>query len=856
NEHSPLDFSDYKQTTILRRIKRRAVYKNFSSLEKYFDYLKNDPEEVVILAKEFLISVTSFFRDKEAFEKLEQIIIPDIINKLTPGEELKIWIAGCATGEEAYSVGMLICEQLGPDHPHTVVKIFATDIDTAALAYAGKGVYNSDIENAVSAERLAKFFYKDGDKYRVKPEIRKMVIFAQHDLVKNPPYCNMSLICCRNLLIYMTQPLQKKIYLMLLFGLKMNGYLFLGRSENPLSIIQSLSVIDKKWKIYRNIETKRVLRFDAFSLPSLQESKFSIPTSLRENGIEKSMFNLDEAVNSELIDDLDQLVVCIDESNHVVKSYGDTTKYLLQKNFYSDLTELLPKQLAIAFSSLKKEALITGKKTTVRGINAGNEDGTKKTIISVTPMQVKKGEQKLLMVSFCKDADGTEVKDMPVFDETLYYNEYTHNIEEELKELKDQLHFANLKIDDSNENMQSFNEELISANEEMQSTNEEMQSVNEELHTINAEYQLKNKELVEINDDLNNYFRSNVNGQLFVDNDLLLVKFSPGAVKQINLLPTDIGRPISNISTNIKFETILDDIKKVIADGAVITKEIETSNGKWYQIMTMPYIQEIDYVRKGAIITFNDITELKKAEYELGKKNLSLLRINADLDNFVHTAAHDLLAPLGNIQMSIDIMNKIKNVDPHLSHYLDIIYSSVHKFRGLVSDISLVSKMENDMIATEMVELDEVINNVEWSLQERIIAAGAVINKDLQIQQIRFSKKNLRSILYNLVSNSIKFKSKEPLVINISTVKDGESVILSVQDNGIGIAKAQLANIFNMYTRLHSDIDGQGIGLCLAKKIVDAAGGNIIVESEPGQGSKFMIYLNEEPVLVDDLVLS
>jgi two-component system CheB/CheR fusion protein len=856
NEHSPLDFSDYKQTTILRRIKRRAVYKNFSSLEKYFEYLKNDSEEVVILANEFLISVTSFFRDKEAFERLEQTIIPDIINKLAPGEELKIWVAGCATGEEAYSIGMLICEHLGPDHANTVVKIFATDIDVAALAYAGKGVYNADIKNAVSAERLEKFFYKDGDKYRVKPEIRKMVIFAQHDLVKNPPYCNMSLICCRNLLIYMTQPLQKKIYLMLLFGLKMNGYLFLGRSENPLSIISSLSVIDKKWKIYRNIETKRILRFDAFSLPSLQGSKFVIPSSLKMDGIEKSMSNLDEAVNSELIDELDQLVVCVDENNHVVKSYGDTTKYLLQKNFFSDLTELLPKQLAIAFSSVKKDALITGKKSTVRGINAGNEEGTKKTIISVTPMQVKKGDQKLLMVSFSKDADATEVKDLPVFDEALYYNEYTHNIEKELKELKDKLHFANLKIDDSNENMQSFNEELVSANEEMQSTNEEMQSVNEELHTINAEYQVKNKELAEINDDLNNYFRSNVNGQLFVDNDLQLVKFSPGAVKQINLLPTDIGRPISNISTNIKFETILDDIKKVIADGDVITKEIETSNGKWYQIMTMPYIQEIDNVRKGAIITFNDITELKKAEYELGKRNLSLLRINADLDNFVHTAAHDLLAPLGNIQMSIDVMNKIKNVDPHLSHYLDIIYSSVHKFRGLVSDISNISKMENDMIATEMVELDEIINNVEWSLQERIHAAGAVINRDLQIDKIRFSKKNLRSILYNLVSNSIKFKSKEPLIININTVKEGESVILSVQDNGIGIPKAQLANIFKMYTRLHSEIDGQGIGLCLAKKIVDAAGGNIIVESEPGTGSKFMIYLNAEPVLVGDPVLS
>ena len=857
NQHSPLDFSDYKQSTILRRIKRRAAYKNFTSLEQYFNSLKNDAVAIVELAKEFLISVTSFFRDGEAFETLGKSIMPDIIKRLEPGEELKIWVAGCATGEEAYSIAILASEQLAADHKHIIVKIFATDIDTAALTFAGKAIYDKDIANSVSAERLEKFFIKEGESYRIKPEIRKMVIFAQHDLVKNPPYCNMSLISCRNLLIYMTQPLQKKIYLMLLFGLKMNGYLFLGSSENPLSIIQSLAVIDKKWKIYRNIETKRMLRFDAFSLPSFQESRFAIPSSSRINVNEKSISNIDQAVNTELLNEQEQLIVCIDESNQVVKSYGDTTKYLLQKNFFSDLTELLPKPLAIAFSSLKKSALKTGKKNTLKGIAINNDEKTIKIMLSVSPMLIKKGDHKFLMVTFCEDSSDTVIPDSPVFDETIYFNEYTRNMEEELKELKDKLHFANLKIDDSNENMQSFNEELLSANEEMQSTNEEMQSVNEELHTINSDYQLKNKELQEINDDLNNYFRSNINGQLFVDSNLLLMKFSPGAVKQINLLPSDVGRPISNISTNIKFETISDDIKKVVAEGCVITKEIETSNGKWYQIMTMPYVQEIGNIQKGAVITFNDITELKSTQYELDKKNISLLRINADLDNFVNTASHDLLAPLSTIQMSIDVMNEIEVVEPELKTFLEIINNSVKKFRSLVSEISFIAKLENDMVATEMVDINEIINNVEWSLDAKIKSSGALINRNLGIDKIRFSKKNLRSILYNLISNSIKFKSNERLVININTVKEYDSIILSVQDNGIGISKEHLNKIFDIYTRLHSGIEGQGIGLYLAKKIVDATGGNIIVESEPGKGSNFMIHFNAEPEpIITALVLN
>jgi two-component system CheB/CheR fusion protein len=265
----------------------------------------------------------------------------------------------------------------------------------------------------------------------------------------------------------------------------------------------------------------------------------------------------------------------------------------------------------------------TNKKGTINGVKVKQGRVISTINLSVKPLAEKKGMQKLLMVIFTQDKSpaASQEEDLLVYDETIYHDKYVLDLEEELQELKEKLHSAYEKLDSSNENLQSFNEELISANEEMQSTNEEMQSVNEELHTINSDYQWKNKELVEINDDLNNYFRSNINGQLFINNDLQLMKFSPGTVKQINLQDSDIGRPLSNISTNFKFETIIDDIKQVIAKGTVITKEIQTNVGRWYQTMTMPYIQLSDQKRTGAIITFNDITELKKIQQELDSSN-------------------------------------------------------------------------------------------------------------------------------------------------------------------------------------------------------------------------------------------
>jgi two-component system CheB/CheR fusion protein len=846
-EKSPLDFTDYKQTTILRRTKKRATLGNFNTLSSYLAFLKLNPTEVELLAKEFLISVTSFFRDKEAFDYIQSHVLPVILEKLKPDEELKMWIAGCATGEEVYSMAIMIAEQLHGNYKDIQVKLFATDIDSAALIQAGKAIYKPGALKNVSAERLEKYFTKEGEHYKVNGAIRKMVIFAKHDLVKNPPYCNMHFISCRNLLIYMTPVLQNKIFSMLLFGLKKDGYLFLGSSENPMPILKNLEVIHKKWKIYKNLETRRGVTFDAFNLPELHDSKSKPAAFSRDKMVNTVDNSVMDAMHLALVNKLDYLVICVDENKQVLKSYGDTSKFLLQKHFTSDLAVLLPKPLAVAFNTLCNNVLKTNEENSLSEIQFNRGGSVIKVNLSVSPLIVKKGGQKLLMVTFKEDKTAITIPhETAAFDEKTYYNLYTLNLEEELLELKEKLHLTYEQLDASNENMQSFNEELLSANEEMQSTNEEMQSVNEELHTINADYQLKNKELLEINDDLNNYFRSNINGQLFINNELELMKFSPGTVKQINLLETDIGRPLSNISTNIKFETIINDVKQVLAKGSVIVKEIETNNGKWYQMMTMPYVQQLNNKNTGAIITFNDITELKETQLELDKKNKSLLRINEDLDHFIHAASHDLLAPLGNIETSINIMNKITLSDVKLLDFLNVINTSVKKFRALITDIATIAKVEADMLQMEMVEMDGILNNIEWSLENKIQLSGAIITRDLEVKQILFSKKNLRSIVYNLVSNGIKFKSSEPPLIHIQTRKEKDHVVLSVQDNGKGIPKESLSKIFDMYGRLSQDIEGHGIGLYLAKKIVNAAGGNIAVESVPGEGSKFMIYLKME----------
>ena len=627
----PLDFTDYKRPTILRRIKRRMGEHKFSRIKDYYNYLQKNTEEVQLLANDFLISVTSFFRDPEAFKIIEETVIPDLIDHKSPGEVLKVWVAGCASGEEAYSFAILIREYLDKINKAIEVKIFATDISHTALTVASRGQYSANIEMAISQERLKKYFDYDGKAYKVKPKIRSMLIFAQHDLTKNSPYCNMDLISCRNLLIYLNSVLQKKVISLLHFGLKKEGYLFLGPSENAAILVEDFNEISNKWNILKSNKSGRSVRFDNFTTPVIDGLKKEAVEMNHKSKIPASKSGVPDEISLAILEESGFSGICTDESLKVLRSFGDPSAYLKNELFNFNLNDLLPDKIAVTFRAATHKALSSNERIVLKGLdfNADQSSKINAADVVIKPISAPGAREKLLLILFLKsNAKVIEAKGITNIGIEKLKKEHLQSLEAELAEAKINLEEAYERIASSNENLQSFNEELLSANEEMQSANEELQSLNEELQTINKEQQGKNAELSELNDDLNNYFRSNQNGLLFVDHDLLLKKFSPAAVRHINIRESDIGRPLSNITTNIKFETLIEDVKKVMLSGETIFREAESADGNIYQVMTMPYIRKESKKIDGAIISFYDITELKKVLHQLDITNDNLLRNN------------------------------------------------------------------------------------------------------------------------------------------------------------------------------------------------------------------------------------
>jgi two-component system CheB/CheR fusion protein len=410
----PHDFSNYKRSTLLRRTKRRMTYNNLKGLDQYFTFIKNNPSEMEELAKDFLISVTKFFRDKEAFELLEKDIIPDIFKNHTTENALKIWVAGCATGEEAYSLAILIKEYMVSTNQELEVKIFATDPENIALD--------------VSKERLDRFFLREGNRYKVKEEIRRMLVIAYHDLVKNPPYCNTDLISCRNLLIYMNPLLQKKVFSMFHFGLKKGGYLFLGSSENAKINGDDFFEINKKWKIYIKKEAVRTARFNSFSLLVNEEVKpVKLPyTDSFDTSFKK--IELVEKVNESIMNEFGVSGVCIDNNFNIVQNFGDLSKYLLPKMFEFNLNELLSRNLKVAVRTAVSKAQKLNGKAAIKQVHMKYNDSTYMLNLYVKPLIFSKPHLKLMLVLFREGEIESTDEIMEVFSPAQHSQAYLSDL--------------------------------------------------------------------------------------------------------------------------------------------------------------------------------------------------------------------------------------------------------------------------------------------------------------------------------------------------------------------------------------------------------------------------------------------
>ncbi len=605
------DFREYKKPTIYRRLTKRMAELNVRNLQEYFSYLKNNAEEPKKLSKEFLIGVTKFFRDEDAFDQIKSAVIPNLFRQ-GQNELKKIWVVACSTGEEAYSIAILLQEYC-EEHSLTgsTIKIFATDIDSSALDVASKGVYGKDIEDDVPSELLSKYFVEEGNQYRVNAQIRKMVVFAHHNILSDPPFSKIDFISCRNMLIYMGITLQKHILKAFHFAMNADGFLLLGPSENIGILKDSFLEVNRKWKLYKCILKSNLTTYSTLlgSMESANYGKFS-PNTKPKNALS----SIKDIFNETLLEEQGYAGVFIDKDFEVKQATGNFKNFLSfpDGNFNFNILKLVHTDLSTALSIGLRKASKDNEKVILNNLKINTNKQLRLVDVIIKPYLVQKEYlQPFLFIVFHEQNNVVHEKATLIEDGGTADVRRYRELETELSETKESLQALIEEVESANEELQTSNEEIISSNEELQSTNEELQSLNEELHTVNAEHQLKIKELMELNDDLNNYFRNADIGQIIVDKRLIIRKFTPAAVKQINLIETDVGRSIIDISNNFKHLDFINNVKSVLKSGQSLEREVVMGNDTTFLMKLNPYLR-IDRSIDGVVISFVDITEIKK----------------------------------------------------------------------------------------------------------------------------------------------------------------------------------------------------------------------------------------------------
>ena len=630
------DFSQYKQNTIKRRIERRMAVHQIDDLGSYVRFLQKTPLEVEALFLDMLIGVTSFFRDPSAFAELESRVIPRLFSDKPAGATIRVWVCGCSTGEEAYSIAILLQEQMDKIKKNYKLQIFATDIDSRAIEQARSGLYSAGISADVSPKRLERFFTPeaDGSAYRIIKGIRDILVFSEQDLIKDPPFSKLDLISCRNLLIYMGSELHKMLIPLFHYALNPGGILFLGSAETIGEYVQLFSTLDRHSKLYRrkeDISNAQRLPPMRFVTPLTVEGTTAKEPSGRLSS--KGKASLRETTERILLERYAPVSVLVSEQGEMLYIHGDTGRYLKmasgepEVNILKMAREGLKRELTTTLHAVVKHN-IPVERPGLRVKTNGEFSSVNLTVLPVPPTHASIAEPTLYLVVLEEtQATGQSptqaVRDVLPLEERL---EKATDVEALIAALKQDVQAKEEFLKSVNEELETSNEELQSTNEELETSKEELQSVNEELSTVNIELQTKVFDLSRANNDMNNLLAGTGIGTVFVDFQLLIQRFTPSVTQVLNLIPSDVGRPVGHIVSNLKvYDTLVEDIRSVL--DSLIPKEVEvqTKEGEWFLMRIRPY-RTLENVIEGAVITFFDISEIKQAREALKKAN-DLLRL-------------------------------------------------------------------------------------------------------------------------------------------------------------------------------------------------------------------------------------
>ena len=610
------DLSHYKQTTIRRRIERRMAVHQIDRMSNYVRYLQETPAEVDILFKDMLIGVTNFFRDPDAFSVLEDEVFPSILKAKEPDSSIRIWTVGCSTGEEAYSIAILLSEAMNTLRHHLNIQIFASDIDAQAIDHARSGIYPDSIAADVSQERLRKFFIKEDNTYTVKKQLREMIIFATQNVIKDPPFSKIDLVSCRNLLIYMDSELQKKVLPLCHYTLNPEGILFLGPSESIGEFTDLFQPVDSKWKIFKRKDFFVEKAADYPTMLFYQGPKFN---DAKEEKLpsEADIQNVAERV---ILDYYAPPGVLVNEKYEIVHFLGNTDRYFKAPTGKAsfNVQKMAREGLRLKLSAALHNAVRQKKTISYDALRIKHNNEYRVVDLTVRPLLETGQPRDYMLVMFddktppAKPPKGKGKKAMKD-DSTPIVTSLERELESTMEHLQttiEEMETSNEELKSTNEELQSVNEELQSTNEELETSKEELQSTNEELVTVNTELQNKVDELSQTNNDINNLLASTEIGTIFLNTDLFIKRFTPAMTKIFNLIQSDIDRSIGDITSKIRIGNLKKDAKEVLETLAHKEVEVQDDDGNWYAMRISPY-RTTENVIDGIVMTFVNITRIK-----------------------------------------------------------------------------------------------------------------------------------------------------------------------------------------------------------------------------------------------------
>lgn len=959
------DFRGYKEGMLMRRTKRRMALQGLTSLETYAAHLRETPTEILALGADFLIQVTEFFREPQAWQALEQYVLPKIIDTLVPGDPLRVWVAGCATGEEAYSMGIALLELMNRGGLSIKLNIIGSDIDLASIELARAGSYPESITTVLKPDLLARYFIRGADhQFVVRKALREAVMFSRHNLLADPPFSHMNLVSCRNLLIYMKPDVQDKLLQMFHFALKPGGYLFLGKSETVGEHHDLFMPVDKQHRLYCCLSTNRKI---PVKLPLIPDTSTTRLTSNLPAWQPRAAHA--ELVRELLLKQRSATAVLIDRDSQVLYCYGPTREFIWQPEgaMTRDLLAMVSDEMRIALRAV---------------IHSVREEGKAGEIILPAPP----GENRQLRIRAIKAGDENNGLVLVTFEYEALDNEAhqavadaeswaKRQLEDDLRTTRldleasiQALEASNVELRIANEEAMSMNEELQSANEELETSKEELQSVNEELNTVNSDLERSVNDLRTANDDLTNLLAGSDLPTLFLDRKLRIKRFTPASCRLFSLIPSDIGRPISDFSSRIEPPDLITVAGQVQSSCVAIENEVRTPEGNCYLRRVLPYRIEEDGV-EGVVVTFVPIDALKRAEQEVreSEKRFRMLADNAPVfiwisglggklefvnrrfvdetgksaedllgakwhdlvhagdlagylaecaraetaregyayelrmrradgsyhwmcfvgeprfegkqvtgfvgssvdiqshkdaeeqlrnadrrkDEFLAILGHELRNPLAPIRNAAQALRFVDSDDKRLAWARETITRQVDHMTRLVDDLLDIARLTRGTLTLrkETVDMAVIVHHAVESTKALVDARKHHLTIAIRDEPLVVSGDPVRltQIVENLLTNAVKF-TEEGGKISLDVHREGQELVMSVKDNGMGIPQYMLSRIFELFMQeqraIRKSSSGLGIGLSLVYQLVSLHGGSIQALSKgSGQGSEFVLRL-------------